>query len=257
MSSPNRMLPVALALVALCGSVVAQTNKALPPTGTTSQGAASAQRPTMVRLKEAVEVPIKVLTNVAAYSAVTLPTGVTMFVRSVEGDDLLLVYRGSLVKVPASKTDFGDRVAAAKAKEEKTRRDAEDARLAKKKAQEQMAEKARASQTEQRPAANSTTKLQSDLRSFMKVLKAAGIDNSVINSVSAEGNTLTIVVANAWHYEAYQIRLQAAQNLWAAWANIRSPDAPDMAGIELTDLNGNSVGGSRLLAGSLIWVKED
>ena len=99
-------------------------------------------------------------------------------------------------------------------------------------------------------------KLKADLDGLMAALKAAGIDKSIIDRCSAEDDTLTIVVANAWHFQPYQIRLQAAQNLWNLWAKLRSPNDPDKARIELTDYNGNSVGGSRWLAGSLIWVKK-
>jgi tetratricopeptide (TPR) repeat protein len=99
-------------------------------------------------------------------------------------------------------------------------------------------------------------KLKADLDSFMATLNAAGIDKSIIDRVSAKDDELTIVVANSWHFQPYQIRLQAAQNLWSLWATIRSPNDPDKARIELTDYNGNSVGGSRWLAGSLIWVKK-
>jgi flagellar biosynthesis GTPase FlhF len=102
----------------------------------------------------------------------------------------------------------------------------------------------------------SQTKLKADLDSFMSALKVAGIDNTIINNCSAKGDKLTIVVANAWHLQSYQLRLQAAQNLWSMWAKIRSPNDLDNARIELTDYNGNSVGGSRWLAGSLIWVQE-
>lgn len=100
-------------------------------------------------------------------------------------------------------------------------------------------------------------KLKADLDGFMAALKAAGIDKSIIDRCSAEDDKLTIVVANAWHFQPYQIRLQAAQNLWNLWAKLRSPNDLDKARIELTDYNGNSAGGSRWLAGALIWVKKE
>ena len=100
-------------------------------------------------------------------------------------------------------------------------------------------------------------KLKRDLDSFVTTLKTSGIDNSIIDRYSANDNQLTIVVTNAWHFQPYQIRLQAAQNLWNLWAKLRSPNDLDKARIELTDYNGNSVGGSRWLAGSLIWVKKE
>lgn len=101
------------------------------------------------------------------------------------------------------------------------------------------------------------TSQPSDLDTFRNLLKIAGVDSSIISRVSQSGDSLTIVVANAWHYQPYQLRLQAAQNLWETWARIRSPNDPDKARLDLTDQNGNRVGGSRWLAGSLIWVKKD
>lgn len=89
---------------------------------------AFAQTPTRVRLKEKVEVPI--ITDGKSYGAVTLPPGTVLAVRSAKDDIVTLEYRGSLVPVPVSKTDFGDQVAAVKAQEEQKRRDAENARLA-------------------------------------------------------------------------------------------------------------------------------
>ncbi|MNL67232.1 hypothetical protein D3C87_1917970 [compost metagenome] len=57
------------------------------------------------------------------------------------------------------------------------------------------------------------------------------------------------------------MRLQTAQNLWKTWAKARTGSGSlrkdvDSARIELVDLNGNNVGGSRTLGGSLIWVKK-
>ena len=89
---------------------------------------ASAETPTRVRLKEKLDVPI--VTDGKTYGAVTLPPGTALPVRSANGDTLFLDYRGSSVTVPASKTDFGDQIAAAKAEEERIRLIAENARLA-------------------------------------------------------------------------------------------------------------------------------
>lgn len=68
---------------------------------------------------------------------------------------------------------------------------------------------------------------------------------------------LTITVSNIWHIRAYQIRLQDAQTLWEIWARIASPSELDSARIKIVDLRGNEVGGSRVLAGSLIWVQKE
>lgn len=103
-------------------------------------------------------------------------------------------------------------------------------------------------------AKNEETKQK--LSKFIKVLETAGIDNEIITNVVVRDHTATIKVTNLWHLMAYQIRLQSAQNLWNLWAAIDSPQDVDLARISIVDLNGNEVGGSRFLAGSLIWVQE-
>ena len=96
-----------------------------------------------------------------------------------------------------------------------------------------------------------------NLDRFMERLSSAGIDHSIIKSVSVNGDTATITVSNAWHLTAYQVRLQAAQNLWKLWVSIAAPNDPDKARIKLVDFNDNEVGGSRILGGSLLWVQEN
>lgn len=78
----------------------------------------------------------------------------------------------------------------------------------------------------------------------------------LIESISVSDNKAKITVSNIWHTRNKQLRLQDAQGLWEIWASIRSPKDPDKARIELVDLRGNKVGGSRSLAGSLIQVND-
>ena len=99
---------------------------------------------------------------------------------------------------------------------------------------------------------------QKRLDAYMAALKDVGLVKRV--SVRKLGDDIweaTLTVDNLWHIRHYQIRLQDAQTLWEAWARIASPNDLDKARISLVDLNGNEVGGSRWLAGSLIWVKKD
>jgi hypothetical protein len=95
-----------------------------------------------------------------------------------------------------------------------------------------------------------------DRHKFISLLKEAGVNSNLIISVKrgADDSELAITVANAWHYEPFQVRLQAAQTLWKGWAAIRSPNELDKARITLKDRMGNSVGGSSSLAGSLVHV---
>lgn len=98
------------------------------------------------------------------------------------------------------------------------------------------------------------------LDTFLAVLQTAEVTvvKSVrVQEISAGMWEAKIEVSNNWHIKPYQIRLQDAQNLWNAWAKIASPNEPDSARIKIVDSNGNEVGGSRVLAGSLIWVQEN
>lgn len=94
---------------------------------------------------------------------------------------------------------------------------------------------------------------------YLKLLRSMDPDKSLFVSISPgsfRADDVRITVTNAWHVQPYQVRLQTAQNLWEAWAVISKPISPDNARISIVDYNGNEVGGSRILGGSLIWVSE-
>ncbi len=69
---------------------------------------------------------------------------------------------------------------------------------------------------------------------------------------------ITVTVKNNWHYEPEQIRKQAAQSMWELWARTalaqNLTEEVDSARIKIVDYRGNEVGGSRMIAGSMIWV---
>jgi len=98
------------------------------------------------------------------------------------------------------------------------------------------------------------------LDAYIALVNADPLASKIVESVevaqSGQRWTATITLRNVWHLRNKQIRLQDAQTLWKAWAVVASKDDPDNARIKLVDLNGNEVGGSRLLAGSLIWVQD-
>ncbi len=96
------------------------------------------------------------------------------------------------------------------------------------------------------------------IQKYRKLMRSIDKDGDIVTNITQgrmEGE-IKISVSNSWHYEPYQIRLQLAQKLWEAWAATHSPDDPDKARIQIVDGNGNEVGGSRVWAGSLIWVQE-
>jgi len=75
-----------------------------------------------------------------------------------------------------------------------------------------------------------------------------------VDSMQVDRGILVVSVHNHWHMQAKQNRLQHAQNMWAIWAEICSPNDPDKARIWITDKNGNRVGGSGIAGGSMVWV---
>lgn len=100
--------------------------------------------------------------------------------------------------------------------------------------------------------------VQAKLNTYSTTLDAAGVTIVRNINVKLNGNlwTVTLKVDDVWHYKPYQVRLQDTQTFWQVWAQIASPNEPDSARISIEDLNGNEVGGSRILAGSMIWVQE-
>lgn len=104
----------------------------------------------------------------------------------------------------------------------------------------------------------SSRPLSVDLESFREKLQKADASGSMVLGVTKGpcDDCARVAVGDIWHGEVKQNRLQTAQSLWKVWASIRAPDEPDRARISLVDGNGNEVGGSRMWAGSLIWVQD-
>lgn len=81
-------------------------------------------------------------------------------------------------------------------------------------------------------------------------------ESRYITRIGRNQQTIIVYVSDAWHFLPYQIRLQLAQNIWATWATATKAPVPDHARVDIRDNNGNSVGGSKLLGGSLSWVSK-
>lgn len=96
---------------------------------------------------------------------------------------------------------------------------------------------------------------QESLDTFNELLQATDA-KALVTKLDLKEHTLIVTVVNSWHYEPQQIRMQAAQNLWETWARVYAPKNVDRARLSVVDQNGNEVGGSRILGGSLIWVKD-
>ncbi|MBI5487416.1 MAG: hypothetical protein HY905_08790 [Deltaproteobacteria bacterium] len=100
---------------------------------------------------------------------------------------------------------------------------------------------------------------QGRMEAFKAAVESSGVGAVVrigLEPADRDGNTLVITVGDGWHVAVKQIRLQAAQDLWRMWADINSASSPDDSRIKLVDLNGNEVGGSRVIGGSMIWVQD-
>lgn len=102
----------------------------------------------------------------------------------------------------------------------------------------------------------SSQSVGSDFNRFVQVIRNADPDKAVVTDMATSNidGEVVLQVSNEWFYTPKQVRFQAAQNFWKIWASIHSPSDPDKARIKLVDRNGNRVGGSGWLAGSLIDV---
>jgi len=163
-----------------------------------------------------------------------------------------------ILSVAPSQLDFAtkERVRLA---EERDERLAEQQRLQEAKQEETRvqnqakrdADRARRS-SEQRGAENR-------LKDFNALLAATGtsiVERVGVRKIGDDTWEATLTVGNVWHIRHKQLRLQDAETLWEAWAGIANPKKPDQARIKIVDRKGNSVGGSRVWGGSLIWVDD-
>lgn len=59
---------------------------------------------------------------------------------------------------------------------------------------------------------------------YLRRLREMGVDDSLVLKVTRglDDNEVKITVSNSWHFFPYQVRLEAAQNLWKIWASICS-----------------------------------
>ncbi|MBU4210640.1 hypothetical protein KJ637_04380, partial [Patescibacteria group bacterium] len=118
-----------------------------------------------------------------------------------------------------------------------------------------------AQENEERQVKNLIENRKKILQDYIKKLDDTGM-NQFIESISykyASTNECSIVVKvrNTWHSQLKQVRLQATQNLWSLWSqSYFLEDEKDKCRMELVDLNGNNVGGSSWLGGSVVNVKD-
>ena len=99
------------------------------------------------------------------------------------------------------------------------------------------------------------------LDNYLSILNEAGMNQfvEIVSYKYADINECSIIikVRNTWHYQLKQLRLQAAQNLWELWSQSYYLESErDKCRMELVDLNGNGVGGSSWLGGSVVNVKD-
>ncbi len=118
-----------------------------------------------------------------------------------------------------------------------------------------------AQESKERRAKNLTENRKKILQDYIKKLDDAGM-NQFIELISykytdADECSIVVKVRDTWHYQLKQIRLQAAQNLWNLWTQgYYLENEKDKCRMELVDSNGNNVGGSSWLGGSVVNVKD-
>jgi hypothetical protein len=89
-----------------------------------------------------------------------------------------------------------------------------------------------------------------EVEAFKAALATAGIDSSLVDSFSVQGDELTIRVTSLYHQIDYQTRLQGAQNFEKVWTMIHG----EHAFLSITDLNGNEVGGTGFTG---VWAQKE
>ncbi|MEM6836318.1 MAG: hypothetical protein AAF609_05635 [Cyanobacteria bacterium P01_C01_bin.120] len=99
------------------------------------------------------------------------------------------------------------------------------------------------------------------LEAYSTTIRSLDPDSALFVDISLDAadsdlNTLVVQVAPGWHYQPKAARLEAATNLWEGWATLRAPEEPDTARLRLEDSNGRQVGGSRVIAGSVVYVDD-
>jgi hypothetical protein len=97
---------------------------------------------------------------------------------------------------------------------------------------------------------------QEDLAIFWQQIREVDAGGRLIVSAAASGDDVLLVVSNAWHDQPKHARQRTAESLWRGWATIHTPQNLDKSYLSLRDGGGNAVGGSRIVAGSLIWIQD-
>lgn len=92
---------------------------------------------------------------------------------------------------------------------------------------------------------------------FLAALAMAPGASNLVSHVNVVGNEITLTVTPAWHFQPKSIRQDIAASLWQTWANIASPSNLDQARITFETPQGTWVGGSGMLAGSLVSVSDE
>jgi hypothetical protein len=70
-----------------------------------------------------------------------------------------------------------------------------------------------------------------------------------------QSDVLVVTVGDGWHPQSKGTRLKQAKRLWKGWARINSPSDLNRSYLWIDSSNGKRVGGSRVMSGSLVWVK--
>jgi hypothetical protein len=144
---------------------------------------------------------------------------------------------------------------------ETDRRVAAVAQQRKERANREQAEEAAAIELQNRRAEAARLEREADVtkqavEAVRNLIDRADPNGEVFGEVHSRDDTVVIVVRSTWHFWPKGQRMEVATSLWKHWASNYKPDNPDIARIELTDSNGRVVGGSRIWAGSLIWVDD-
>jgi hypothetical protein len=109
------------------------------------------------------------------------------------------------------------------------------------------------------PRSSSCTPPTAAVEQFYRQIRQIDESGSLIADVSPSSlaSQVKVTVASSWHYQPYQVRLDAAKSLWQRWALIACPSNLDYAYLKIVSTSGDRVGGSGWLGGSMIDVDKN
>ena len=96
-----------------------------------------------------------------------------------------------------------------------------------------------------------------DIKAFMAWVRQHDRKRALVLDAKSGpvGDALYVTMAQGFHLQPYQLRLQTAQALWRVWADQHAKGDLDGVTMRFVDQMGNIVGGTSIWSGA--WVQKE